>query len=74
MGGYGRHSDGGTFGQISFKKKQLNMPTEQCQLHTQIHMPFVFIADEAYPLRKNLLTPDSRQTLNPKRLLQAAII
>lgn len=72
VGGYGRQSDGGTFQSSAlFKllsKKQLNIPTEQCLPHTQIRMPFVFIADEAYPLQENLLKPYSRQTLNPEKL------
>lgn len=72
VGGYGRQSDGGTFQSSAlFKllsKKQLNIPTEQCLPHTEISMPFVFIADEAYPLQENLLKPYSRQTLNPERL------
>ena len=57
VGGYGRQSDGVTFQSLHlFKfisKKQLNVPTKQCLLHTQIHMPFVFIKDEAYPLQEN---------------------
>ncbi|XP_050292833.1 uncharacterized protein LOC126733542 [Anthonomus grandis grandis] len=69
--GYGRQSDGGTFQSSAFSKllskKQLNVPTEQSLPHTQIRMPFVFIADEAYPLQENLLKPYSRQTLNPER-------
>lgn len=72
VGGYGRQSDGGTFQSSSmFKllsKNHLNIPEDECLPNTPIRMPFVFIADEAYPLQYNLLKPYTREALDPSRL------
>nr|CAH7734519.1 unnamed protein product [Callosobruchus chinensis] len=60
VGGYGKQSDGGTFqaSKLSklLEKNKLGIPKEK-----------VFIADEAYPLKENLMKPYSGKTLNPSQ-------
>lgn len=72
VGSYGRQSDGGTYQNSAMfrllSSKRLNIPSEQCLPNTDTRMPFVFIADEAYPLQYNLLKPYSREVLNAERL------
>lgn len=68
VGGYGRQSDGGTFQSSNMykllSKKKLKIPKDRRLPNTNIKMPFVFIADEAYPLQTFLLKPYSRNELN----------
>lgn len=72
VGSYGRQSDGGTYQNSAMfrflSSRRLQIPSEQCLPNTGTRMPFVFIADEAYPLQYNLLKPHSREVLNPERL------
>lgn len=71
VGGYGKQSDGGTFKASDLYKKlingTLNLPEDSPLPGSDLFMPFVIIADEAYPLMKNLLKPYSRQDLNADR-------
>lgn len=71
VGGYGKQSDGGTFKASPLYKKlsegTLNLPDSNQLPNSNLIMPYVMIADEAYPLMKNLLKPYSRQDLNAER-------
>ena len=63
VGGYGRNSDGGTlsnspFGQ-ALRDGTLDLPDDRAipGAENRGPMPFVFVADEAYPLRCDLMRP-----------------
>lgn len=65
VGGYGKQSDGGTFrasdvGRL-LEEKKLAIPEEKCLPSTNMKLPHVFIADEAYPLRENIMKPFSKK-------------
>lgn len=68
VGGYGKPSDGGTFRASQLFKlihsNELNIPQNYVLPGSNTTMPFVFIADEAYPLMPNLLKPYSKTQLN----------
>lgn len=68
VGGYGKQSDGGTFRASELYKlmerQELNIPDDTTLPSTSIVMPFVFIADEAYPLLKHVLKPYSSKELD----------
>lgn len=68
VGGFGKQSDGATFTSSEFyhmlKNKQINIPDNDCLPGTDVSMPFVFLADEAFPLSQHVLTPYSLQNLN----------
>lgn len=59
VGCQGRISDGGVFKNTSFYKKlvnnELNLPSDMPLLEQRIPMPYVFVADDAFPLLKNIL-------------------
>ncbi|XP_026682547.1 uncharacterized protein LOC113469221 [Diaphorina citri] len=61
VGGYGKQSDGGTFKASLLHKKMcnhtLNLPNDEPFPGKRYCMPYVMIADEAYPLMRNLLIP-----------------
>ena len=61
VGDAGRHSDGGvlshsTFGQ-ALESHSLPIPSSKALPGTSIEVPFVFVGDEAFPLRTNMLRP-----------------
>lgn len=71
VGGYGKQSDGGTFqasdlyrGIISGK---LQIPEPANLPQTDMVAPFVFVADEAYPLMHCLLKPYGGTSLSPEK-------
>lgn len=61
VGAYGRSSDGGVFANSVIGKKimtnTLDIPDEKCLPGTNVLLPHVFVADEAFPLNKNLMRP-----------------
>ncbi|XP_058839521.1 uncharacterized protein LOC131695000 [Topomyia yanbarensis] len=65
VGGYGKQSDGGTFNASNLfqllRKGNLDLPPDRNLPGTNIVMPYVFLADEAYPLLQNLLRPYARR-------------
>lgn len=67
VGGYGKQSDGGTFQASGLYRalveNKLEIPEPTALPHTNVVAPFVFIADEAYPLTTHLLKPYSGTTL-----------
>lgn len=71
VGGFGKQSDGGTFKASPLYKKlidgTLNLPESSALPRSHLIMPYVILADEAYPLMKNLLKPYNKQDLNTER-------
>ncbi|XP_063903794.1 uncharacterized protein LOC135123231 [Zophobas morio] len=67
VGAYGKQSDGGIFRESNLyhllQSSSLNIPEEDSLPGTQIHMPYVLIGDEAYPLLENLLKPYAKNQL-----------
>lgn len=72
VGAYGRESDSNVFKECPFDKKlysgQLNIPELAYLPNTQnVVQPYVFVADEAFALHKNLLRPYPGRGLTDKR-------
>lgn len=69
VGGYGKQSDGGTFRTSEVYKMlsdgTLELPEEKCLPLTNKKVPFVFLADDAYPLLQNVMKPYNRESLLP---------
>ena len=67
VGGYGKQSDGGTYlayDLFNFIEQELiKFPAPDMLPHSQIEAPFVFFADEAYPLLPYLMKPYKREGL-----------
>lgn len=61
VGGYGKQSDGGTFRASSLsallETNSLGIPDDTKLPKSEQIVPYVFIADEAYPLKANLMKP-----------------
>ncbi|KAJ6604939.1 Protein ALP1-like, partial [Pseudolycoriella hygida] len=61
IGSYGQQTDGGVLFNSTFGKrmdmKKLNFPPSNFLPHTSVAFPYFIIADSAFPLRENLLTP-----------------
>lgn len=68
IGAYGRESDGGIFRNSSLYQhlitNTLEIPEDTELPGTSIKMPYVFVADEAYPLLINVLRPYPGRELN----------
>ncbi|CAG9124613.1 unnamed protein product [Plutella xylostella] len=67
VGSYGRNSDGGIMQNSIFGKKltsnALNVPPKKRLPRTDLELPYVFIADEAFPLTTNIMRPFSSDRL-----------
>ncbi|XP_053691921.1 uncharacterized protein LOC128740406 [Sabethes cyaneus] len=65
VGGYGKQSDGGTFNASALyqliKTGNLDIPPDSNLPGSDIFVPHVFLADEAYPLLQNILRPYARR-------------
>lgn len=61
VGDNGWHSDGGVLAQSTFgqalESATLSLPSLRALPGTAIEAPFVFVGDEAFPLRTNMLRP-----------------
>lgn len=68
IGSYGQQTDGGVLFHSTFGKRldmnQLNFPAPSFLPHTCVAFPFFIIADSAFPLKENLLTPYSGNQLD----------
>lgn len=65
VGGFGKQSDGGTFKAsdlgLLLERNELKIPKDACLPGSNITVPHVLIADEAYPLREYLMKPFSKK-------------
>ena len=71
VGCSGIHSDGGVpansaIGKV-MKKQQMNFPGPECLPGTQVKLPHVIVADEAFPLRENIMCPFPGHNLPEQR-------
>lgn len=61
IGCQGRISDGGVFANTIFKQlldeNKLNLPDEDILSGRQKYVPYVFVADDAFPLKPNIMKP-----------------
>ncbi|XP_050676761.1 uncharacterized protein LOC126973478 [Leptidea sinapis] len=61
VGSYGRNSDGGVLANSNLGRKlsrnQLNIPDKKGLPGTNMELPMVIVADEAFPLTKNIMRP-----------------
>lgn len=68
IGSFGQQTDGGILFNSSFGKrldmKKMNFPEPDFLPHTNVRFPYFVIADSAFPLKENLLTPYSGDHLN----------
>ncbi len=68
IGSYGQQTDGGILFHSTFGKrldmKKLNFPPPSFLPYTSVDFPFFIMADSAFPLRENLLTPYAGDQLN----------
>lgn len=72
VGDFGRASDGGVFTHSNFGKSflagSLDLPLpRQISPNNNFKFPYVFVADEAYPLKKNLMKPFPQRGLSIKK-------
>jgi hypothetical protein len=71
VGGRGKQSDGGTFHYSVLNKLMesgiFNIPPTDMIPRTTCSLPHVFIGDEAYPLKTNLMRPFPERYLNDER-------
>lgn len=69
VGGYGKQSDGGTFQASELYRalvgNRLRLPEPSPLPNSNFMAPFVFLADEAYPLLPYLMKPFSGTNLQP---------
>ena len=61
IGAYGRESDGGVFSRSAFgiamQNGCLGIPEPGCLPGTSTKVPYVFVGDEAFPLKNNMMRP-----------------
>jgi hypothetical protein len=51
------------------QEKALKIPESEQLQSTEDKIPFVFVADDAFPLMENLMKPCSRNNLNNEQLI-----
>ena len=70
FGTNGRISDGGVFLNTKFYEKlennSLNIPEAEILGNTSRPLPYVFVADDAFPLRKDMMKPFRQNDLNSR--------
>ena len=67
IGDSGRNSDGGVFSScnlgLAISEDKLNIPEAESMWGSEFKFPFVFVGDEAFPLRTNMMKPYPRDSL-----------
>ena len=70
IGDYGRMSDGSVFASSNLGHaighQLLDFPAPRIFPGTSIQFPYVFVGDDAFPLRTNLLKPYPRGLINER--------
>lgn len=73
VGSYGGNSDGGIFANCAFGRSWLNndtnlhLPKDKPLPSTDITLPLVLVADEAFPLKENILRPFPGRNLTERQ-------
>lgn len=70
VGGYGKQGDAGTFESSTlnaFLKNPKNFPEDRTIPGIKYRVPYLFLADDAYPLRRNILKPHSKVPVTPEQ-------
>ena len=71
VGSYGGNSDGGVFNCSTFGKKllagKLAIPPNDCIPGTDIELPYTFVADDAFPLKENIMKPFEHRQLSHEK-------
>lgn len=71
VGAYGKSSDGGTLSSSAFgqalRHGTVNLPPDAPLPGAEGSMPFVFVADEAFPLWRNMMRPFPGHNLTPEQ-------
>lgn len=71
VGEYGKNSDGGIFANSKLGKAlqrgSLNVPADTALPNTNIHVPYVIVGDEAFPLKTYLMRPYPGDDLNANK-------
>lgn len=61
FGTHGRVSDAGVLQNTKFfqmlQNNELNIPAEELVTNSSRHLPYVFVADDAFPLRSDIMKP-----------------
>jgi len=61
FGTNGRVSDGGVLQNTKFfqmlKNNKLKIPADELVTNSSIHLPYIFVADDAFPLTSDLMKP-----------------
>ena len=69
----GRQRDGGVFSNsnigFSIMNDLLNLPAAELLSNSSINFPYVFVGDDAFPLRYNLIKPYSNKTLDMRQII-----
>ena len=73
IGGEGRESDAGIFGRSAMGRLilygSLDIPVSQKLPNSDLVTPYVFVADDAFPLRQNIMKPCARDNLQYEKLV-----
>nr|XP_055025796.1 uncharacterized protein LOC129412676 [Misgurnus anguillicaudatus] len=71
VGAFGKSSDGGTLSSSAFgqahRQDALDLPPDAPLPGAEGTMPFLFVADEAFPLQKNMMRPFPGHNLSPEQ-------
>lgn len=71
VGAYGRNSDGGIFANSNLGKalqqRSLNVPEKSVIPNTDIQVPYVIVADEAFPLKDYMMRPYPGDNLDDRK-------
>lgn len=70
VGAFGKQSDGGIFKLSPLSKfvaDDKNFPPPSVPAGFDVHLPYTFVCDDAYPLKKNLMKPFSGSKLTPEQ-------
>ncbi len=70
VGAYGRTSDGGVYGASSLgqalEANSICLPPPSKLRGTDTVLPYVFVGDDAFPLRQYMMKPYSQRNLQPE--------